>query len=276
MKDIYKRSLTGVILFGLLYGALLAGPLTYYIFFSLLNVFGLWEFYNMVKTPEWKPQRYIGMASGFFTVTVFYLVAAGWIRMELLFVLVPVIFFVFLIELFRKSSFPIMNVGFTLFAIFYISVPLSMLSFMAFVPGAKGTVYNPWIIGAYFLLIMINDSAGYLIGVPLGKNRLFERISPKKSWEGAIGGLVFTLLAAWLVSIYIPEPGTIAWLIIGGLVVVFGIFGDLVESMFKRSLNVKDSGKIFPGHGGILDRYDAIFVSAPFVVAFLKLFVWNS
>jgi phosphatidate cytidylyltransferase len=138
-----------------------------------------------------------------------------------------------------------------------------------------GSVYNPWIIGAYFLLIMINDSAGYLVGVPFGKNRLFERISPKKSWEGAIGGLVFTLLTAWLISIYLSEPGTIVWLVIGLLVVIFGTFGDLVESMFKRSLNVKDSGNIFPGHGGILDRYDAIFVSAPFVVAYLKLFVWN-
>jgi phosphatidate cytidylyltransferase len=275
LKDLYKRSLTGIVLVGLLYGALFAGPLTFYLFFSLLNVIGLWEFYNMVKRPEWKPQRYVGIVSGLVTITVFYLAASGQVRMELLFVLIPVIFFVFLFELFRKTSFPIVNVGFTLFAILYISVPISMLSFMAFVPAAGGSVYDPWIIGAYFLLIMINDSAGYLVGVPFGKNRLFERISPKKSWEGAIGGLVFTLLTAWLISIYLSEPGTIVWLVIGLLVVIFGTFGDLVESMFKRSLNVKDSGNIFPGHGGILDRYDAIFVSAPFVVAYLKLFVWN-
>jgi phosphatidate cytidylyltransferase len=138
LKDLYKRSLTGIVLVGLLYGALFAGPLTFYLFFSLLNVIGLWEFYNMVKRPEWKPQRYVGIVSGLVTITVFYLAASGRVRMELLFVLIPVIFFVFLFELFRKTSFPIVNVGFTLFAILYISVPLSMLSFMAFVPAAGG------------------------------------------------------------------------------------------------------------------------------------------
>lgn len=276
MKDLCKRTLTGLILVILLFASLFGGAISFFIFFSLLNIVGLWEFYQLVKKPELQPQRFAGIVAGFLTVSALYFVASGTVEMNLLFLVIPVIFMIFLIELFRKTLTPIVNVGFTLFGILYISLPVGMLSFLAFVPGNEGFVYSPWLIGAYFLLIMVNDSAGYLVGVPFGKNRLFERISPKKSWEGAFGGLVFTLLTAWGISVFLPKPGLIPWLIIGIIVVIFGTLGDLVESMFKRSLNVKDSGSIFPGHGGILDRYDALFISAPFVVAYLKIFVWNS
>lgn len=277
MKDLYKRTLTGAILVLLLYTALFAGPVTFFVFFSLLNLIGLWEFYSMIKNPACIPQKWAGIAAGVISLTIFYLVTSGILRMEFLYLVVPVAFMLLLIELYRKTDQPVVNVGLSLFALLYITVPVGVLGFMAYIPSeGDGVAYSPWIIGAYFLLIMVNDSAGYLVGVPFGKNRLFERISPKKSWEGTIGGLVFTLLAAWGISMHLAVLSTFSWMFVGFLVVVFGTFGDLVESMFKRSLNLKDSGSIFPGHGGILDRYDAIFVSAPFVVAYLKLFIWNS
>lgn len=277
MKDLYKRTLTGAILVLLLYTALFAGPVTFFVFFSLLNLIGLWEFYSMIKNPACIPQKWAGIVAGVISLTIFYLVTSGILPMEFLYLVVPVAFMLLLIELYRKTDQPVVNVGLSLFALLYITVPVGVLGFMAYIPSEGGGVaYSPWIIGAYFLLIMVNDSAGYLVGVPFGKNRLFERISPKKSWEGTIGGLVFTLLAAWGISMHLAVLSTFSWMFVGFLVVVFGTFGDLVESMFKRSLNLKDSGSIFPGHGGILDRYDAIFVSAPFVVAYLKLFIWNS
>jgi phosphatidate cytidylyltransferase len=277
LKDLYKRTLTGAILVILLYTALFSGPVTFFIFFSLLNLIGLWEFYSMIKNPVCIPQKWAGMVAGVLSLSIFYLVTSGILQMEFFYLVVPIAFVLLLIELYRKTDQPVVNVGLSLFALLYITVPVGVLGFMAYTPSeAGGVAYSPWIISAYFLLIMINDSAGYLVGVPFGKNRLFERISPKKSWEGAIGGLVFTLLAAWLVSIHLTVLSMFSWLVVGLLVVVFGTFGDLVESMFKRSMNLKDSGSIFPGHGGILDRYDAIFISAPFVVAFLKLFIWNS
>lgn len=275
MSDLLKRSFTGAILVILLYGALFAGGITFFIFFSLVNILGLWEFYELVKKPDLKPQKYLGIVSGFITLVIFYLVASEIAEIRLLFVVLPLFFLVLLIELFRKTKEPIANISLTLSGILYISVPLGMLSFLAFVPGTQGVQYDPWLIAVFFLLIMVNDTGAYLVGVPLGRHRLFERISPKKSWEGAVGGLIFTLLAVWLISEYIPEWRIADWLIIAVIVVVFGTLGDLVESMFKRSLNVKDSGNIFPAHGGILDRFDSMFVSAPFVLAYLKLFLWN-
>ncbi len=277
MKDLYKRTLTGAILVILLYAALFAGPVTFFIFFSILNLLGLWEFYGMIKNPGCIPQKWAGITAGVLSLTILYFVTSGLLPMEFVSLLVPIAFMLLLIELYRKTDQPVVNVGLSLFALLYITVPVGVLGFMAYAPGENGLVsYSPWIVGTYFLLIMVNDTAGYLVGVPFGKNRLFERISPKKSWEGAIGGLVFTLLASWLISMHLTELSTSEWLVVGFLVVLFGTFGDLVESMFKRSLNLKDSGSIFPGHGGILDRYDAVFISAPFVVAYLKLFVWNS
>jgi phosphatidate cytidylyltransferase len=110
----------------------------------------------------------------------------------------------------------------------------------------------------------------YIVGMTLGKHKMFERISPKKSWEGAIGGFVFSIVAAYLISIFYNELTTIQWLIFASLIVVFGTFGDLAESMLKRSLNVKDSSSILPGHGGFLDRFDSLFLAVPAVYLYLQ------
>ena len=123
------------------------------------------------------------------------------------------------------------------------------------------------------MIIWVHDSGAYLVGVSIGRHRLFERISPKKSWEGAIGGTLTAILAAWFIAKYIPEISLLHWIIISVLVVVFSTFGDLTESMFKRYFGIKDSGNILPGHGGILDRFDSLLFAAPVLVAYLKLFI---
>ncbi len=277
MKEFYKRTLTGAILLVFLYGAIFTGPITFFVFASILNLLGIWEFYELIKKSEYKPQKISGFIAGFFTVAIFFLVASGLAEYRILFILLPLMFHAFIIELFRKSATPIFNLGLTLFAVLYISVPIGVLGFMAFLPAEIGTAYSPWIIGAYFLLLMVNDTAAYLVGVTCGKKRLFERISPKKSIEGAIGGLIFTLLLSLGISMYLPNfgIGITEWLLVGLIIVIFGNFGDLVESMFKRSLNVKHSGAILPGHGGVLDRFDAMFISAPFVLAVLRIIILN-
>jgi phosphatidate cytidylyltransferase len=131
--------------------------------------------------------------------------------------------------------------------------------------------YTYEILLIYFLLIWANDTGAYLFGVSIGKHKIFPRISPKKSWEGFFGGLFFTAIVAWAISLYFHNITFAHWLVIGLLSAIIGVFGDLVESMLKRSIDVKDSGKFLPGHGGVLDRFDSVFLSAPIVFAYLKI-----
>ena len=124
---------------------------------------------------------------------------------------------------------------------------------------------------AVFVTIWVNDTGAYLVGVTLGKHRLFERISPKKSWEGFIGGALFALLSGYIFSLFIPEINLLNWMIFSELIVIFGTFGDLTESLIKRTLEVKDSGNIIPGHGGLLDRFDSMLLAAPVIYLFLNV-----
>jgi phosphatidate cytidylyltransferase len=133
-------------------------------------------------------------------------------------------------------------------------------------------VYNHEITLGFMFLLWANDSGAYLIGMSLGKNKLFERISPKKSWEGFFGGLVVAIGVAVLCSLFFTTLAVQHWIVMAILVTLFGTFGDLVESMFKRSMNVKDSGKLLPGHGGFLDRFDGLLIAAPMVYSYLVLF----
>jgi phosphatidate cytidylyltransferase len=128
------------------------------------------------------------------------------------------------------------------------------------------------IVLGFFLLIWLNDTGAYFIGSLIGKHKLFERISPGKTWEGSAGGTLFALLTAWGLSYIFPQIDRTHWLILAIITVVTGTLGDLVESMLKRSLGIKDSGNILPGHGGMLDRFDAVLLSAPFVFVYLALF----
>lgn len=273
MKDLATRTVTGAVLLVLLYGSLFLGKEAFFAFFLLLTIAGILEFFRLVKTPAARPQVIPGLLVGILIYGLLFFITSGDLPGKFFVLIVPLILLFMLVELFRNTQNPIINIGYTLLGVIYVVVPFGMLARISFFSADGNPSYSPWLTGGYFLLIMMNDTAAYLVGVPLGKNRLFERVSPKKSWEGAIGGMLFTLLLAYFLSKYLEVLSLSSWLIIAVLVVIFGSFGDLVESMFKRCLNKKDSGNIFPGHGGILDRYDAVFLSAPVVVAYLELFL---
>jgi phosphatidate cytidylyltransferase len=147
----------------------------------------------------------------------------------------------------------------------YVSVPLILLNFLVFPDNTAESGYYPGLLAGVFILIMINDTAAYLVGVPFGRHRLFKRVSPKKSWEGFAGGAVFVVTASLVMNRIFPVPDVTGWFLIGLIVSVFGVYGDLVESLFKRSLDIKDSGSILPGHGGVLDRIDAWLFVIPLV-----------
>ena len=163
---------------------------------------------------------------------------------------------------------PAADVGATLGGVFYVAVPLSMMAYLPLLTGKGG--WNPWVILAYIFIIWANDVFAYLVGVSVGRHHLYERISPNKSWEGFFGGIVGAIamgcLAAWWL-----DGSYWLWCCLAAIAAVSGVLGDLIESMFKRAAGVKDSGNILPGHGGWLDRFDALIFSLPFVVAYLVL-----
>jgi len=175
-------------------------------------------------------------------------------------------------ELFGGSHRPFDNLGRYLVALLYIVLPLVLLCDIAMLPaGVPGAqAYFPWRVMGLLLLIWTNDTMAYFVGSKLGKTKLFERISPKKTWEGSIGGALFTLAIALGLSYVLPEFNRTQWLALGATAAVFGTLGDLVESMLKRSLAIKDSGSLLPGHGGLLDRFDAFFFYLPFAWLILK------
>lgn len=176
--------------------------------------------------------------------------------------LVPLIFVFFLIEFWRNKGKPVKNIAVSLMGIIYVVIPfLLMIDFHA----ADYSKFPE--LAGMFILIWINDTFAYLFGSYMGKHKLIERISPNKTWEGTIGGIIFTVIGGLLVGFIFDEQRIIFWTLSSMVIAPIAVLGDLIESMIKRSQNVKDSGKLLPGHGGILDRFDAAIFTIPFFVA---------
>ena len=183
------------------------------------------------------------------------------------------------IELYRRQDKPFDSLSHTFFSILYTAVPFSMFPFAAFSRTGLNSLlphpnisFSPGIVIGFFILIWANDTGAYLTGMSFGRHNLFERISPKKTWEGFFGGIILSLVAAWFLSGWLGVVDKTQWVIIAMIVSVSGTYGDLIESMLKRSSGVKDSGTIMPGHGGFLDRFDSAIVSFPLVYLFITLF----
>ncbi|MEI6694599.1 MAG: phosphatidate cytidylyltransferase [Bacteroidota bacterium] len=268
MNNFITRTITGSLFVILIIASILLSHYFFSIVFLLFSILGIAEFYSITAKEEIKPQRLIGIIISVLLFCISAIVSISNAHFKLLFLIIPLFFIPFIIELFRNKPNSISNIATTLLGIFYVVLPLSLLNFIPNISFESG-IYNKGILLGYFILIWTNDTFAYLVGVKIGKTRLFERISPKKSWEGSIGGLIFSMLAAYLLSLFFSELTGIMWIGMAIIIVVSGTLGDLTESMFKRNLNIKDSGTILPGHGGILDRLDALFISAPFVFFYL-------
>ncbi len=182
--------------------------------------------------------------------------------------LIPVILAVF--ELSRTTSTSLQNVAMGLFGIVWIAVPLALLSGFFNLAEEHKWRQTGLLLG-FFLILWIYDSGAYIFGSLFGKHKMLERVSPKKSWEGFAGGTLAGLLVAYLISASFTEFSPAIWLVIGLTIIAAGTAGDLIESMFKRNAGVKDSGTILPGHGGILDRFDAVLIAAPVVYILIRL-----
>ena len=178
-------------------------------------------------------------------------------------------FLIFVVELFRNKEISFVNIGITILGVIYVALPLSLLTFLAFDTNNQ---YSYDLILSIFILVWLSDVGGYFAGINFGKHKLLERISPKKTWEGVAGGLVLCIIGSYILSQFFPIMSSYMWLVLGVLICVSSVIGDLIESMLKRSANIKDSGNLLPGHGGILDRFDSVLFVIPIVYIF-KFFV---
>ena len=278
MKNLMVRTLSGLVLVAVFVGAVLGSQWSFGALLLLILVGGQTEFYKLARETGLSPQRWMGLAVGVLLFALNFIVfrqfsrsvtdeAGGAVLYLLLYIglLLPTLF---VCELFRRSATPLANLGATLLGVLYVAVPLSLLLYVPVLAGDG--VWRPETVLCYIFIIWANDVFAYLVGMTFGRHRLCERLSPKKSWEGFFGGLAGAVVTG-LAAAYALDANYWVW---GGLALVAsisGVAGDLVESMFKREAGVKDSGQVIPGHGGVLDRFDALLLSAPYVFLYLLL-----
>jgi len=261
------RAITGFFFITVLIGAILLGDLPFVVFFGWLGAWSALEFYALVRSDTIKPLKTLGVSTALVFSGLFSAYFLGFLEAKYLLLGAPCLSLILIFPLFQKQIFPFNDIAFTLFAFFYATVPF--LFFIAL--GFLGGTYNPYLPLGFMIILWSNDTGAYLAGRSFGKRKLFERISPNKTWEGFVGGLLFAAIVALNLHQYFGSISKTHWICIALIISIFGTLGDLVESMLKRSLNVKDSGNILPGHGGLLDRFDGLLLSAPLVYLFLIL-----
>lgn len=278
MSNLLQRIITGVLGAAFMLTAIWFSFYSFAAVFFLVTVLSSYE-YHQLLTKTGIPNNATAGIIGSILVYTLFVVHALYFNMSAILVAVPCLLFMvyMLIELFSTHEQPLTRIAYTISGILYIALPFGLFTLIPWhythycIEGNAYDYYQFEIIFAILFLIWANDVGAYFVGKSLGKHKLFERISPKKTWEGSIGGLatamVFTYLLYYFYGIYsIP-----VWMGLCVIVVISGSLGDLVESMIKRTLQVKDSGTLLPGHGGFLDRFDALIFAIPFVYLYLTI-----
>jgi len=251
-----------------IFGSVLLHPLAFFGVILFFVFISLNEFLLLQKIKGGRKENLIYYFFGLLIYIFVGLIGLGYLDIRFALFLLLLFPLTFVFELFHKEH-SSKRIGNYFTAWLYISVPFGLLVALYNIPQREG--FFPGIVIGLFAIIWSSDVFAYLVGSMFGKTRLFERISPKKSWEGSIGGLVFALLAAYILSFIYTDLTLIQWLGMAVLIVVTGSIGDLVESMLKRIAGVKDTGTLLPGHGGVLDRFDATIFATPFVFVYINL-----
>ena len=274
-SNLTQRLITGILGSAAIIAGVSYSEWTYFAIFFIICLFTLLEFYNLVGLDGLAPQKAFGTLCGvlIFCLSFFiegHIAVNGQPMPTTFYILIfPLISCIYMIKLYKKfERKPFTNIAFTFLGIFYVVVPFVLLNVIVFDEG----VYNFEIILGSLLILWASDTGAYFAGTFFGKRKLFERISPKKSWEGFIGGAVLALIFAYGSSQFLHTLTISQWIIVGVIIIVGGTFGDLIESLLKRSIEIKDSGDSLPGHGGFLDRFDGLLISAPFIAAYLEIF----
>ena len=279
MKNLITRSITGVIFVVAVVTCFLR-PEAMIFLFALVTGLTVWEYTGIVNNLE-------NVAVNRFLSTVaavyFFLAMAGFcsgiVPSAVFIPYLLTVVYMFISELYTKAPNPINNWAYTMLSQMYIALPFSMINVLAFRGAGDAVIYNYLLPLSIFIFLWTNDTGAYLSGSLFGKHKLFPRVSPGKSWEGSVGGGILVLAVAAFLGWYensgihegavelamsIPQ-----WMGLGLVVVFFGTWGDLVESLFKRTIGIKDSGNILPGHGGMLDRFDSSLMAIPAAVVYI-------
>lgn len=254
-------------------GGILYNQYSFLIVFSLITALALYEFYGLLcKTQNAELSRILNTLGGLFLFIGGYFFFSS--TEKSLITLVPYGIYVlslFISELYLKRTNPIQSLAYAVLGQIYLAIPLSLLSYLAFGYDMDNGGYHYAFLLALLVFIWVNDSFAYLTGSLFGKHHMFERISPKKSWEGFFGGAIFSIGASVIFANYFTQLPLWGWIGFALVMITFGTLGDLIESLFKRTLNVKDSGNILPGHGGILDRFDSVIFSIPALFIYIEI-----
>ena len=279
MKNLITRTITGVIFVAVIVTCFLR-PETMILVFALVTGLSVWEYTGLINAhADGTVNRFITTAAG---VYLFFAMAGYCSGITPPAVFIPyllTVVYLFISELYLGAPNAINNWAYTMLSQMYIALPFSVINVLAFRSDAAGDLHFTSLLPlSVFVFLWINDTGAYVSGTLLGKHKLFPRISPHKSWEGSVGGGLLVLAVAALMG-WMEQSGTVAmdnayfsipeWMGLGLVVVVFGTWGDLVESLFKRTLGIKDSGSLLPGHGGMLDRFDSSLMALPAAVIYI-------
>ena len=275
LQDLLVRTISGAVLLLVVVGALVWSKWSAGALFAVIMLGGLVEFYRLCRKKGVEPMSSVGVATSLAIFGLAFAVFLQWgtpatemtarIVLGALLYAMLIVPTTFVCELWRKSATPIANIATTFMGVVYVALPMSAI---LFIPQLLVGKWSAWVMLAFISIIWINDVFAYLVGVSCGKHRLCERISPKKSWEGFFGGLVGAVGFAVLFG-HLFGGNLFVWGGLGLVTALAGVAGDLVESLIKREVGVKDSGNMIPGHGGFLDRFDALYLAVPFALFYL-------
>jgi phosphatidate cytidylyltransferase len=273
-SNLIKRSISGLLFVILLVGSIVYGSVTFVALFALFSAFTTYELTGLLNdTQKVTVNRPITALGSFYH----FIAMAGYVSDNATSVIfipyLAIMLYLFIQQLYLKHENPIGNLSATMLSQFYVGLNFALINALSFVSNEGGLYVDYYYIMplALFIFIWVNDTGAYCVGSLLGKRKLFPRISPNKSWEGSIGGGISTLIAAAIIASISPILSYAEWMGFGLVVAVFGTWGDLIESRFKRQLKIKDSGNILPGHGGFLDRFDSTLIAIPAVVFYIYL-----
>ncbi len=278
MKDLPKRTLTALVFGAVMIGGIIWNQYSFMILTTLICAGCLWEYLGIIasvqtyQTESKALFRFLNFVTGLIVFALIMLSAYQFINPVSFALILPLLFIVLAFELYAGKQKKFQNSALNLLGIIYIALPLGLLHYIVMQGEGNWFPEQINIVFGILLLVWTNDSMAYIVGSLIGKNKLFPSVSPKKSWEGFIGGALFCFGVGFLLSKYFTTISLQDWLVIAGIVSILGTIGDLVKSLMKRNLEIKDSGNILPGHGGLIDRFDAFIYSIPFVFAYLKLF----
>ncbi|MEG1563677.1 MAG: phosphatidate cytidylyltransferase [Bacteroides sp.] len=271
-NNFIQRAITGVLFVAVLTGAILYDPLSFGALFVLISALTVREFGHLLNLTEGVSiNTTITMLGGAYLFLSFMGFCIDAADSKIFIPYLLLLLYLMISQLYLKKENPVLNWAYSLMSQLYIALPFALLNVLAFQndPETSSVSFNPILPLSIFIFLWLSDTGAYCTGSLIGKHRLFERISPKKSWEGSIGGGVLAIASSFVMAHFFPFMPILEWMGLALTVVVFGTWGDLTESLLKRKLQIKDSGTMLPGHGGLLDRFDSALMAIPAAVIYL-------